>query len=126
MRLRYTLVALAAAGSLIPLACGGDDKGSSSTGATTTAAAATTTAAAAPVDIVIKDFAFQVNAAKAGTITVRNDDTTKHTVTSDDGTSFSVEVPAGQTVTIPNVAAGTYAFHCEIHPTTMKGTLVVA
>jgi len=33
--------------------------------------------------------------------------------------------PAKRTYQVPALAAGAYAFHCEVHPNTMKGTLTV-
>jgi plastocyanin len=121
MRSRFVIVGLAlGAASLLPLASGGDDDGGSDDAATTTAAQAPSTS---DPTIVISGFAFKVNAASTGTITVRNDDTADHTVTADDG-SFSVNVPAGETATFDVGTAGSFEFHCNFHPT-MKGTLVV-
>ena len=34
--------------------------------------------------------------------------------------------PKSTTYQVPALKAGTYAFHCEVHPGTMKGTFVVA
>jgi plastocyanin len=54
-----------------------------------------------------------------------NKDSIEHTVTADSAGGFDVSVPSGGTATFtaPN-AAGSYAFHCSIHPN-MHGTLVV-
>jgi plastocyanin len=78
-------------------------------------------------DITIKDFAFTTKAVKAGaTVTVHNNGPSDHTVTSDDGTSFDVSVSAGKDATFTAPAkAGSYKFHCSIHPTLMKATLTV-
>ncbi len=41
---------------------------------------------------------------------------------------FRVDVFAGpktQTITIPAQKPGTYAFHCQVHPSAMSGTLIV-
>jgi plastocyanin len=80
-------------------------------------------------DITIKDFSFSPEpvSVKAGaTVTIHNNGPSTHTVTSDDGTSFNVSVDSGKdaTFTVPS-KAGTYKFHCSIHPTQMKGTLTV-
>jgi plastocyanin len=77
--------------------------------------------------VVIANFKFSVSSVKAGsTVTVTNNDTTTHTVTADDGTSFNVQVPGGKSATFTAPAkAGSYKFHCNIHPTTMKATLTV-
>ena len=75
MRVRYSLVLIAAATSLLAAACG-DDSGKASTATTLPAVVS------AEPSIVIKDFAFTVTAAKAGTITIRNDDSAPHIVPS--------------------------------------------
>jgi plastocyanin len=82
---------------------------------------------ASSADITIKDFAFTTKAVKAGaTVTVHNNGPSKHTVTSDDGTSFDVSVDSGKDATFTAPAkTGTYKFHCNIHPTLMKATLTV-
>jgi plastocyanin len=93
---------------------------------TTKAAAATTTAAAGAAGLVIKNFTFvpATFSAPAGDIAVKNDDSAAHTVTSDDGKSFDVSLGGGETGTISGITAGTYKYHCAIHPS-MKGTLTV-
>jgi plastocyanin len=63
--------------------------------------------------------------AAGATISVSNGDTATHTVTSDTAGLFDVTVDQGSPVTMKAPAkAGTYAFHCSIHPS-MHGTLVV-
>ncbi|MEO8363933.1 MAG: cupredoxin domain-containing protein [Ilumatobacteraceae bacterium] len=59
----------------------------------------------------------------ADTVSVTNNDSFKHTVTSDDGV-FDVAVEGGATESLPALSPGTYAFHCKIH-STMHGTLTV-
>jgi plastocyanin len=133
-------------------ACGDDDDDSS--GATTTAAAAVTTAGGATTSaggggatttaaggggatttaaaggggdaIVAVDFSFQPQelTVQAGAeVTVTNNDTTRHTFTADDG-AFDVELDGGATDTVTVDEAGSYPFHCQIHPS-MTGTLTV-
>jgi plastocyanin len=59
------------------------------------------------------------------TVTWKNTTQVAHTVTSDDGASFdSGIVPAGGTFTFTFSKAGSYAYHCDIHPY-MKATIVV-
>jgi plastocyanin len=58
-------------------------------------------------------------------ITVTNRDSTAHTATADDGRSFDTgNIDPGSTATITLAKAGTYRFHCSIHPF-MHGTIVV-
>jgi plastocyanin len=63
---------------------------------------------------------------KRGTrVVVANQDSTAHTATSDDGSSFDtggIDPGASKTITLSK--AGTFAYHCSIHPF-MHGTLVV-
>ena len=81
---------------------------------------------ASGTDFVIKDFAFPESfVAKAGeAFTVTNsDDGSQHTVTSDDDV-FSIAVDGGASEQLTIDEAGTYAIHCNIHPS-MKGTITV-
>jgi plastocyanin len=92
----------------------------SSSGSGSTAVAGTT--------ITIKSYDFgQPLMVKPGqTINVVNDDSVPHTVTADAGGGFNARVGGNGkgTFTAP-ATAGTYAFHCSIHPD-MHGSLVVA
>ena len=94
-------------------ACGSSSKSSSSSGSTGAA------------EITIQNLAFTAKPVKAGaTVTVKNMDGTTHTVTADKG-GFNVTVPGGGTATFTApAAAGSYAFHCNIH-SFMHGTLTV-
>jgi plastocyanin len=59
------------------------------------------------------------------TVTWKNTTPVAHTVTSDDGASFdSGIVPASGTFTFTFTKAGSYAYHCNIHPY-MKATIIV-
>ena len=64
---------------------------------------------------------------KAGTkVTWTNNDGYAHTVTSDDGTTFSSgNVAGGTTFSFTPAVAGTYKYHCNIH-SGMTATLVVS
>lgn len=77
-------------------------------------------------DITIKNLKFSAASVKSGAkVTVKNNDSLTHTVTSDDGTSFNVTVNSGGTATFPAPStAGSYKFHCNIH-SSMHGTLTV-
>jgi plastocyanin len=77
--------------------------------------------------ITIKNFGFTTPASVSpgATVTVRNEDSTDHTVTVDSGGAFDDPAPASGTSTFTAPASpGSYAFHCTIHPF-MHGTLVV-
>ncbi|HEV3169500.1 MAG TPA: cupredoxin domain-containing protein [Actinocrinis sp.] len=55
-----------------------------------------------------------------------NKDSVEHTVTADSGNAFDVTIPAGGTASFKApTTAGSYPFHCTVHPF-MKATLVVS
>ena len=125
MSSRLAAISLSICALVAVTACGGDDSSSDTSSADPTEAPASPTEApAGDAAIVMANFAFTVTSASPGSITVRNDDTAAHTATADDG-AFDVKVDSGATATIEVDAAGTYAFHCTIHPS-MTAELVVA
>ena len=73
------------------------------------------------------NFAFApgtMSASVGSTVSWTNGDSTAHTVTFDSGPDCGNVAPdASTTVTFP--AAGTFNYHCTIHPT-MKGTVTVS
>lgn len=113
-------------------ACGSDGSGSGGGygGDEVTKASPSSSAEAGAADearITIKGFQFgaALTVKPGAKIEVYNEDSAPHTVTADDGTSFDVKVPSGdEAVLTAPATAGTYAFHCAVHPT-MTGSLVV-
>jgi plastocyanin len=107
---------------LLPTAC----SGSSGVSQPTTAATSPATADSGPT-ITIKAFRYTSQQVAPGTtITVRNLDDTDHTVTSDISGQFkAADVKSGTptTFTAPT-KPGSYAFHCDFHPS-MHGSLTV-
>ena len=81
-----------------------------------------------PNSVVIQNFAFSPNSltVKVGTtVTWINQDSTTHTITSDNGAfQSSGDINSGSNYTFTFSKAGTYPYHCSIHPN-MKGTIVV-
>ncbi|WP_024794974.1 cupredoxin domain-containing protein [Tomitella biformata] len=79
-------------------------------------------------EITISDFEFKVpeSVTPGETLTIRNNDSTEHSVTADASGSFSVDIPANGTATMtaPD-QAGTFAFHCKYH-SSMHGKLTVS
>lgn len=77
-----------------------------------------------------KDFAYtptaiQLTVGKAATIKVTNAGSVKHNLTVE-GLKVSQDLPPGSTKTVTvTPKAGNYPFHCEYHPTQMKGTITV-
>ena len=115
-RLARSLAVLAIAAVAVgSTACGSDKKKS----ADTTGTSGNAGGAATGTVITIKDFKFSPNPLKApagASITVKNDDTTTHTLTADDKSFDTGEVASGTSskITLPATAA-TVKYHCEIH-----------
>jgi plastocyanin len=115
------------------VACGDDDDDDAAPTATTAAGAggATDTTAAAggaAATEIIRSLAFttaEVQVAVGGTVVFDNQDSQPHTATADDGSFDTEQIDAGAQKSIDFATAGTFAFHCEIHPS-MKATVVVA
>jgi plastocyanin len=120
-----TLLAALALVALVP-ACGGAGQPSGGGGG----AAPNATAGggtAAPGKVSIAGFAFSPAnlEVKAGTeVTWTNDDSTQHTVTADDGAFSSPGIDPGKSYSFTFQKAGTYKYHCSIHPS-MVGQVVV-
>ena len=81
--------------------------------------------ASATITIANMSFGDPVTVAPGAEVTVKNDDTPEHSVTSDTEGAFDKDVDGGEadTFTAPT-EPGEYAFHCTYHPS-MKGTLIV-
>ncbi len=77
--------------------------------------------------VTIQGFAFgpkSLTVPVGSTVTWTNQDPTQHTVTADDGSFGSQPLPTGQTFSQTFSKAGTFAYHCTIHPS-MTATIVV-
>jgi plastocyanin len=148
---RRTLAALTllVATGVLAAGCGGDQSGSGGYGAgggspTTTAASTatgsggrgayggrpTTSGAGTPAGgtaVAIDNFAFSPATLKARVgqqVTWTNRQNVAHTVTANAGT-FNHPMPSGATFSFTFTTAGTFAYHCTIHPS-MRGTIVVS
>jgi plastocyanin len=83
---------------------------------------------AAPGEVLIQGFAFAPGATtvQTGTTVVwKNTDPTEHTVTAKDGSFSSDPLPSGGGYRVTFDQAGSFAYYCAIHPTTMNGTIQV-
>ena len=89
-------------------------------------AAPSSPAPATAATITIDNFKFSdVTVPPGAQVTVVNNDSAEHSVTSDTGGAFDVEVDGKKQVTFTAPAQpGTYPFHCTYHPS-MHGTLTV-
>ena len=92
----------------------------------TTTIALTTTAQ--PEPIIIRDFSFSGLQVKAGSkLLVQNRGQEPHTLTADDMTFNTGQVPPGRNVefTVPS-RTGTFKIKCLVHPDRMTGELKVS
>lgn len=75
----------------------------------------------------IADFSFipaEATTSVGGTVTWTNADSAPHTVTFDDGGPDCGRLNNGASVSRTFDSAGTFAYHCSIHPS-MRGSVVV-
>lgn len=99
--------------------CGG------SSGKSNVSSSSTVVAAGSTITIAGFGFGSPLTVKPGSQVTVKNNDGVTHTVTADDGKSFSVSVDGNGTASFAAPStAGTYPFHCTIHPQ-MHGSLVV-
>ncbi|HSK51331.1 MAG TPA: cupredoxin family copper-binding protein [Clostridia bacterium] len=80
------------------------------------------------VAVEIADFTFTPGDAQASvgaTVEWTNSDSAPHTATMDDGSCATGNIATGASAALVFNAAGTYAYHCAIHPN-MKGTVTIA
>jgi plastocyanin len=85
-------------------------------------------AAAGEVSVSIENFAFNpadIQATVGQTITFTNGDSAPHTATLDDDFCGTPNIGSGSSDGLIFTAAGTYPFHCAVHPD-MKGTITVS
>jgi plastocyanin len=87
-----------------------------------------TGSAAGPDTIVIKNFSFSpkpITVKTGSVIAVVNDDNTTHTLTADNGAFDTGDLDAGRRASVTVDRAGTFRYHCTIHPF-MTGTARVS
>jgi plastocyanin len=81
---------------------------------------------ASAVSIVNMSFSTASLTVTAGTtVTWTNNDDMTHTVTADDNSFDSGYLSIGSKFSKAFSVKGTYTYHCAIHSTTMKGTIIV-
>ena len=96
-------------------------------GAALVTAIAAGSALAATTDVGIAGFSFSPNSVTINvgdTVTWDNSDVQHHTATADDGSFDTGPISSGTPKSVKFSTAGTFAYHCSIHPT-MTATIVV-
>ncbi|MEO7428838.1 MAG: cupredoxin domain-containing protein [Acidimicrobiales bacterium] len=113
-------------------ACGGSDSGNAGGTSTTSTTenpeeyGGSTGGTSAGAKVVAKDFSLtSLSVASGAAVTFENEGKATHTMTADDGSFDTDRVSPGATATVTApTKAGSYAFHCKIHPS-MTATLTV-
>ena len=111
------IICLMLLAALFVAGCGSGQRATTATGAQGTST----------LSVTIANLAFSpaTLTAKPGTkVTWTNNDSVIHTVTSDTGVFNSGNIAPGSTFSYTFNSAGSYAYHCTIHPN-MKGTILV-
>ena len=130
---RSLLVAPALALALAVAACGGSGTATAAPATAAPSAPAAGSPSTAPAGggeegaVQIADFAFappSITVAAGSTVIWTNGDSAGHTVTADDGSFTSETIANGTTFSQAFPDAGTFAYHCAIHPA-MTATVVV-
>lgn len=127
--LRRSLIVLASMTVVGLAACGGDGDGGDGV---TECTASETNLCISAEGIAYDTATLSALADTAFTITFTNNDSISHNVAITGATSpdpvFEGAIfggPATQTYDVPALAAGAYAFICQVHPTQMTGALTV-
>jgi plastocyanin len=107
-------------------ACGSSESGDATAADDSVGVTSSVDAAGSSTEVIVQNYAFPaITATPGATLSLVDRDDEPHTITADDGSfkagPFNSDEP-GQLV-VPT-KAGSYAIHCDIHPT-MHGTLVV-
>ena len=104
-------------------ACGGSGSSSSSSGRQATSASVASSAAT--ITIADMNYGQPVTVPPGAKISIKNNDSVEHSVTSDVSGKFTVDVDGNEegSLTAPT-EPGDYAYHCKYHPS-MHGTLTV-
>lgn len=121
--MRVVQVSIMAGVLVLAAACGGSGPGATGSAAPTAAACT----GSGGTQVSVADFTFNpgsATVAAGGTVTWTNADSATHTVTFDDGTDCG-RINQGAAVTRTFAAAGTFPYHCAIHASSMRGSVVV-
>jgi plastocyanin len=125
---RYIVGVLAITALLLALTLTGCSAPStSSTGGSSSSGSSSGGAAPSAVQVVLQNIAIQpanVTVAVGGTVTWANQDSVTHNLTDDAGSWSSGALAPGKSFSHTFTAAGTFPYHCIIHPS-MTGQITV-
>jgi plastocyanin len=114
--------------ALVLAACGGGGASTTAPGGTSAGSApCADTTEATVVNATVEGNAWGPVSANVGeVITWTNADSVSHSVALDDGScAMSGTIPGGGTKSLKFSVAGTFPFHCSVHPS-MKGTITIS
>jgi plastocyanin len=117
------ILSLGLLGLVVASACGGAQPPATTLAPTPT----TSTPALAGTPITISDYTFlptKLTVAVGATVTWTNTDNYSHTVVSDSGLFSSGSISTGNSFSYTFKSAGTFAYHCSVHPY-MTGMVIV-
>ena len=100
-----------------------------STAPSNAAGGCTESTAPPTIEATVRDYAFGPEPIKArvgDVVTWTNAGPNEHTATLDDGSCGTDNLDTGEAGSLTFSAPGTYAYHCEVHPARMKGTIEVS
>ena len=120
--------ALSVTATLALAACSGSGSGSPTTApAAATVCNDSTSATVVAATVANRVWSQPINAKVGDVITWTNSDDVPHKVATDDGScTMGANIgPSGGTASLVFTKAGTYAFHCTVHPS-MKGTITIS
>ena len=125
--MRKLLIALASAALLIGSGCaagsGGEQRADAVEAAASTDDAVKTTSVDLPKSYKYSPEVIQVE--PGDEVTWTNNDDFPHTVRLKDGSETDKPVAVGDSVSITFEDAGVYSYDCSLHPTQMKGKVIV-
>ena len=118
-KLTWIVAALAVLMFALALAGCSGGAASSTPAAPAAGGAAGSAPAASGTAVTISSFAFnpaEITVKVGDTVTWTNQDSVGHTVVADDNSFTSQSLPQGGTYSFKFTKAGTFAYHCSVHP----------
>ena len=125
--MRKHLIALVAAGLLIASGCAAGSDSEPRADAAPAVASAEGAVKTTSVDLP-KSYKYDpevIQVEPGDVVTWTNNDDFPHTVRLKDGSEADKPVAVGESVSIDFADAGVYRYDCSLHPTQMKGTVIV-